>query len=128
MIISGLTIFVSKQAKAGQAFNVTKNTHSYFSLKPYWWPDVFSPSGFSRRDGERRPDSQLWVDGSEQYDRSRLQALYGNTTCLALAFLFTNDEKYSKMASRNIRAWFINPDTKMNPTMKFAQWVGELFL
>ena len=58
---------------------------------------------------------------SEKYDRSRLSSFFGNTTTLALAWFFTGRDEYALHAADNIRAWFLDKATKMNPHMRFAQ-------
>jgi hypothetical protein len=42
---------------------------------------------------------------------------------LALASYFTGDEKYAAHARKLLRAWFIDADTRMNPSFQFAQAV-----
>jgi len=40
---------------------------------------------------------------------------------LASAYILTGKEKYVKHAMLHLKAWFINADTRMNPSMEFAQ-------
>ena len=60
-----------------------------------------------------------------QFDRTRLAAMVGNTSCLGLAHYFTGDQRYAEKAAENIRAWFMNPETSMTPTCKYAQVMAE---
>jgi hypothetical protein len=91
----------------------TKN--DYMSQGPYWWPDTTKPDGlpFIRRDGERNPQAGI--------DRNQLGGLINATSRLSLAWYFTGDEKYAERAAYLLKVWFIEPETKMNPSLEFAQ-------
>jgi hypothetical protein len=93
--------------------------HDYFSLSPYWWPDPSKPNGlpYIRRDGETNPESKA------DLDQPRIATMGANTSTLALAWYFTGDEKYAAKAASQLRAWFLDPATKMNPHLRFAQLV-----
>ncbi|CAN7678872.1 alginate lyase family protein [Mesorhizobium caraganae] len=119
------------QALTRGPFSVTDKTsvapsgdrHDYFQPGPYWWPDPRKPDGlpFIRRDGERAPGTALYEAGSETYDRTRLQRLLDDTTVLALAATVIDEPSYSNHAAKLIRTWFIDPATRMNPHMRYAQ-------
>lgn len=53
--------------------------------------------------------------------------MVGNTTCLALAYYFTYNETYAVKAADNIRTWFLDPDTAMVPSSKYAQVCCRVF-
>jgi Alginate lyase len=91
--------------------------HDYMSYAPYWWPDRDKPGGlpYIRRDGEHSPDVQ------ESSDRAELGRMIDSVETLALAYYFTGDEKYAEHARTLMRAWFIDPATRMNPSFEFAQ-------
>ncbi|KNC75273.1 hypothetical protein SARC_12199, partial [Sphaeroforma arctica JP610] len=96
--------------------------HDYYTPAPYYWPNLDNPKGpYIVRDGERIPGTGLYDEQCEKFDRSRLSSFFGNTTTLALAWYFTDDERYAEHAASNIRAWFVDKETRMNPHMKFAQ-------
>ena len=93
--------------------------HDYFSLSPYWWPDPSKADGlpYIRRDGETNPESK------KDLDRPRLGAMVDNVNTLALAYYFTGDERYAVRAGRQLRAWFLDANTRMTPHLHFAQLV-----
>ncbi len=93
----------------------TKN--DYMSYGPYWWPDSTKPNGlpYKRHDGIRNPQSGI--------DHEQLSNLINSTRTLSLAWFFTGDKKYAKKAVQLLRVWFIEPETKMNPHMEYAQGI-----
>jgi hypothetical protein len=91
--------------------------HDYMSFGPYWWPDPSKPKGlpYIRRDGERNPEAY------NETDTRRLDQLVTSVEALGLAYHFTEDEKYANHAARLLRVWFLEPDTRMNPNLTYAQ-------
>lgn len=99
--------------------------NDYISIGPYWWPDTKKSSGlpYVRRDGEVNPDSR-----SEAFDKQRIISLGEDIKALALAYYVTGDERYARHSAKMLRTWFINPDTRMNPNMNFAQGIpGKVY-
>ena len=95
----------------------------YWHPAPYWWPDPKKRDGrpFVRRDGQRRPGTELGTPGSERYDRSALQQVLDGGYLLGLAWYLTGDERYAKHGANLVRRWFIDPATRMNPHLRYAQ-------
>ena len=93
--------------------------HDYFSLSPYWWPDPSKPDGlpYIRRDGETNPESK------RDLDQPRIAAMGASVRDLSLAYYFTGKKEYSVRAAQQIRAWFLDSATKMNPHLRFSQLV-----
>jgi len=91
------------------------DAHDYFSYSPYWWPDAENPDGpYIWRDGVTNPDRRT-------SDVSRLEAMSKAVTSLVPAWYFTGDERYAERAVQQIRAWYLDPETKMNPNFRFGQ-------
>ncbi|WP_421703037.1 alginate lyase family protein [Aliiroseovarius sp.] len=95
----------------------------YFNPAPYWWPNPDTPTGipYVFRDGERIPGTRLYEPASDSFDRTRLQRLFDDTTVLALAWKATGKAEYATHAAALIRTWFIDPETSMNPHLRYSQ-------
>lgn len=92
--------------------------HDYLSLAPYFWPDPDQPNGkpYLRRDGRTNPER-------DRYDAPKLGRLCRAAPTLALAYALTGHEPYAEHAARLLRAWFLDPQTRMNPSLEFGQFV-----
>ena len=91
--------------------------HDYMSLAPYHWPDPSKPDGlpYIRKDGQTNPEVKEYKDKEYQPKMCEL------VNILALAYYFSDDEKYAEHAAKLLKVWFLNPETKMNPNLNFAQ-------
>lgn len=91
--------------------------HDYMSFADYWWPNPNTADGlpYVHKDGQINPMI------NDIPDKSNFTHLINDTNELALTYFFTNDGKYAVKAAQELRAWFINPDTKMNPNLNFSQ-------
>lgn len=98
---------------------VSGDRHDYVSLARYWWPNPADPKGaYVRRDGDTNPDIE-----SDRFDRGALSRMAREADTLALAYYYSGERKYAEGAARVIRTWFLDPATRMNPNMNFAQAV-----
>lgn len=94
--------------------------HDYMSMGPYWWPDPAQPNGlpYVRRDGQFNPERD-----TDAFDLADLEAMSQDVQALALAWYFTGDERYATQAAAFVRAWFLTPETRMNPNFNHGQAV-----
>ena len=95
------------------------NRHDYLSQAPYFWPDPSRPDGkpYIRKDGVRNPEIERITD------HRAVDGLVANTQTLALAYYLSGDERYAAKAASLLRAFFIDPATRMNPNLRHAQFV-----
>jgi hypothetical protein len=94
--------------------------HDYFSEGDYWWPDEKNPNGpYIRRDGFTNP-------ANFDDHRKAMVRLSLIVPALAAAWELTGDKKYADHASRHLRAWFVDPATKMNANLEYAQAIFNL--
>lgn len=89
--------------------------HDYYSEGDYWWPDPENPDGsYIRRDGLTNPENFT-------AHRKAMRRLSQIVPALVAAFKVTGDKKYAEEALKHLRAWFVNPDTRMNPNLLYSQ-------
>jgi len=95
--------------------------HDYMSLARYFWPNPDTPDGlpYVRKDGIPNPEI-------EDFDSDAVGKLMTYLDNLSLAYYFSGDERYAKRSVELIENWFLNPDTKMNPNLKYAQSIRGL--
>ncbi len=101
----------------------SRDRRDYWHPAPYWWPNRWIPGGlpYVQRDGERVPGTLMCDPESDRYDRTRLQQLFDDTTSLALAWSLTGRDDFAAHAARAVRTWFVAPETRMNPHLRYAQ-------
>ena len=95
----------------------TGNPHDYFSYARYAWPNPKTPTGlpYIFEDGH---SNQEQVDkGDPQY----LGAMTSAVRALAIGWAMTHHPQYAKKAGEWIRAWFVDPKTRMTPNLEFSQ-------
>ncbi len=91
--------------------------HEYYSEGPYWWPDPKNPNGpYIRKDGERNP---------ERFDDNHrdIGAMCTAALSLGMGACFLKDDRYAAHARKILNAWFLDPETRMNPNLEFGQAV-----
>lgn len=91
------------------------DVHDFYSEGDYWWPDSLNLDGpYIRRDGETNPDNFV----AHRHAMIRFSSIVGNLTS---AYLLTKDKKYVEVVMKHVRAWFINEETLMRPSLQYAQ-------
>jgi len=89
--------------------------HDYYSEGDYWWPNPEDPNGpYIRRDGETNPE----LFYAHRKSMVRLSEIIGTLTS---AYLITGEERYAAHAVKHLNAWFVDPKTRMNPCLLYAQ-------
>lgn len=89
--------------------------HDFYSESTYWWPDpTDSTAPYIRKDGISNPSRFL-------AHKNDLNTLTMSTLILSMSAYLFEDEGYADKAKENIRVWFIDPKTRMNPNARYAQ-------
>lgn len=89
--------------------------HDYYSEADYWWPDPENPDGpYIQRDGMTNPNN--FND-----HRKAMVTLSRVIGALASGYLLTGKDEYVKHAMSHLSAWFIDPETRMNPSLLYTQ-------
>jgi len=108
-----VTSFVCKRSAGG--------IHDFYSEGDYWWPDKANPDGpYIQRDGMTNPDN--FTDHRKAM--IRLSQIVGS---LSSAYKVTGDEKYVKQAFVHLSAWFVDPSSRMNPSLLYSQAIKGRF-
>lgn len=95
--------------------------HDFFSEGDYWWPDPKNPAGpYVQRDGMTNP-------GNFVAHRQALMRLSVQMPALTAAWKLTREGRYAEAAARHLRAWFLDPETLMNPNLLYAQAIQGRF-
>lgn len=102
-----VTAHVSERSAGGK--------HDFYSEGDYWWPDPENPEGpYIQRDGMTNPDNFV----AHRLSMIRFSRIIG---ALASAYEITGDDKYVDHALKHMKAWFVDPETLMNPSLLYAQ-------
>ena len=128
-VLKKQTLIEADWAMAQQPITVTAETskrsaggkHDFFSEGDYWWPDPKDVSApYIQKDGLTNPENFV----AHRLAMIRLNRIVG---ALASAYKITGEEKYVKQAVLHLRAWFVNPQTLMNPNLEYAQAITGRF-
>ena len=89
--------------------------HDFYSEAPYWWPNPDNPTGpYIRKDGQVNPAHFI-------ANKSALNAMAEAVFSLGTAAYLFDEPRYAQRAARDVQIWFINPKTRMNPHLEYAQ-------
>ncbi|HTL69139.1 MAG TPA: alginate lyase family protein [Lacunisphaera sp.] len=90
----------------------------FYSMGDYWWPNPKTANGlpYVSRDGESNPAN---------FDAHRLimRDMRDRVAALAAAYRLTGETAYAQRAAEWLRVFFVDPATRMNPHLKYAQAV-----
>lgn len=89
--------------------------HDWSSEGDYWWPDPKNPDGpYLQHDGMTNPANFI-------VHRDLMLAFVRAFDALAAAYRVTGDERYAAAAVKHLHAWYVDPATRMNPNLQYAQ-------
>jgi len=90
--------------------------NDFYSNGDYWWPDPTKTNGlpYIQRDGESNPNN------FNQHRRC-IARLRDAVAALAAAYKITGDDRYAAKAAELLRVFFLDPKTRMNPNLQYAQ-------
>ena len=94
---------------------VAMDIHEFYSEAPYWWPQADDPKApYVRRDGQTNPNRFM-------ANKNALVSMCDAVFSLGAAAYLLDDPRYAQRAARDINTWFINPKTRMSPSLEYAQ-------
>ena len=89
--------------------------HDFYSEGDYWWPDPENPDGpYIQKDGQTNPENFV----AHRLAMIRLSEIVARQTS---AYLLTGDKKFAEATQKHLAAWFVNPETRMNPSLLYVQ-------
>ncbi|MYN26857.1 alginate lyase family protein [Duganella levis] len=105
-----ITAFSSPRSSGG--------AHDFYSEGDYWWPDPAHPGGpYIQRDGLTNPDNFV-------AHRRALVGFSVQVPALVAAWKISGEPRYAQHAAAHLRAWFIDPATRLNPNLQYAQAIS----
>jgi hypothetical protein len=95
--------------------------HDFYSEPEDFFPDPASPASpwLQRKPTPANP-AALNPEAFTAH-RDAIYILGRTVAALTAAFVISNDAKYAAKAAEHLRAWFITPATRMNPSLEFGQ-------
>jgi hypothetical protein len=92
--------------------------HDYYSEAEDYWPDPSNPPGpfVIHRSDPSNPDAFT----------AHRDALLNFSICvpaLTAAFVLTSEARYAQQAVTHLRAWFLDPATRMTPSLLYGQTI-----
>jgi hypothetical protein len=92
--------------------------NDFYSNADYWWPNPSKPDGlpYVERDGQSYP-------GNFNDHRVVVRTMQDTIAALGAAYKITRDDRYAAKSVQLLRVFFLDPQTRMNPNLQFAQAV-----
>ena len=90
--------------------------NDFYSNGDYWWPDPAKTNGlpYIHRDGESNPENF-------NAHRMAMRQLRDAVAALGAAYRISGDNRYVNKSVELLRVFFLDPKTRMNPNLQFAQ-------
>lgn len=90
--------------------------HDFYSNGDYWWPNPNTTNGlpYVQRDGQSNP-------GNFTAHRKCVLELRDAVAALGAAYRITREDRYAAKAAELVRVFFLDPATRMNPSLNYAQ-------
>jgi len=89
--------------------------NDFYSEGDYWWPDPENPDGpYIRKDGQTNPGNFV----AHRLAMIRFSQIVAMQTS---AYLLTGDRKFAAASKKHLQVWFVNPETRMNPSLLYVQ-------
>jgi len=90
--------------------------NDFYSNGDYWWPNPNTTNGlpYVQRDGQTNPDNFI-------EHRRCVMGLRDAVAALGAAYMITGEDRYVAKAAELLRVFFLDPKTRMNPSLKYAQ-------
>ena len=92
--------------------------NDFYSNGDYWWPNPNTTNGlpYVQRDGQSNPNNF-------NKHRECIHQLHDAVSALGAAYKITGDDRYAAKAAALLQVFFLDPATRMNPSLQFAQAV-----
>ncbi|KAF9956142.1 hypothetical protein BGZ70_010031 [Mortierella alpina] len=93
--------------------------HDYTSLARYFWKNPNTADGlpYVRLDGKPNPDmDSVW-------DYRLLRKVFRDCYYMGQAYFWTGDERYAEKVIYRVKQWFLDPETRMNPNIKYGSLI-----
>jgi hypothetical protein len=117
-IISAAEIYLHEEAVTVTAFQCERSSgglHDFYSEGDYWWPDPKNPDGpYIRKDGQTNPENFT-------AHRKAMRTMSIWVPTLVAAYKISGEKKYADAAIRHLLAWFSDSETRMTPSLLYAQ-------
>jgi Alginate lyase len=92
-------------------------SQDFYSEAADYWPDPANPAGpYVVRPGPPNPDAFT-------AHRDALLNFGMTVPALTAAFVLTKDQRYAQQAVKHLRAWFLDPLTRMTPSLQYGQTI-----